>query len=392
MPQPPESPSTQSEEIERLRAENQRLKNSLKAANDLISVAPAFFGQIDLQGRVQIANELSLQLIGETLESVAGQLFWEALWWRGLPDSAKRVHDAFERGLQGQSSRFDLQHWAKTETEEGEVRWVTFSLTPEKNAVGEVVRIGVSGIDITDRLQALRDRDELMSLSSHELRTPITGLKLHFELAKRSIELKKEDALHPERFKQLIEQGDRQLNRLTRLIDDMFDYSSIKMGKLLIEKKPINFSRTVADTVERLTPHLQANGCQVTIRIEPEIEVQGDEGRLEQAISNFLTNATRYGKGQPVVVTLTRSKSESALLQVTDYGRGLAEEDHARVFDKFERAVTGSEISGLGLGLFITREILHAHDGKVWVESKLGEGATFFAQIPLFTGFATMNQ
>ena len=190
-------------------------------------------------------------------------------------------------------------------------------------------------------------------------------------------------AYSPERVNGIMDQTNRQVNRLTRLVDDMLDISRIRTGKLSIEKQKADFCTLVQDSVERMRSHFRDAGYP-----DPELECSGtavlelDPVRIEQVVNNLLTNALRYGLGKPVAVRVKHSGNK-VQLSVTDRGLGIAPENHEKIFDRFERAVSANEVSGLGLGLFITHQIVTAHGGRIWVESQLGEGATFHVELPL---------
>lgn len=229
---------------------------------------------------------------------------------------------------------------------------------------------------------AVRARDELMSISSHEIRTPITAMKLQVQLMKRQIEKLGVESIAPEKFVKLVDQSDSQLRKLSRLVEDMLDLSRINTGHFSFSLGKINLSDVVSETLDRLLPNLVSAGCSVRVHIAPDIFVEGDVSRIEQVLTNLLTNAARYGAGKPVRLTL-KKVAGMAELRVQDEGQGIRTEDLERIFEKFERAISRNEVSGLGLGLFIVRQILIAHKGSIRAESKFGEGAVFITTIPL---------
>lgn len=231
--------------------------------------------------------------------------------------------------------------------------------------------------------KAIAARDELMSISSHEIRTPITAMKLQIQLAKRQIEKLGPGAMDPARMVKLIEQSDSQLRKLTKLVDDMLDLSRINTGRFSFDLQRVNLSEIVLDTLDRLGAHLTEAGCQVESSVDSRVMVRGDISRLEQMLTNLLTNAARYGARRPIEVCLRKCHGQ-AVLSVRDHGDGVAPADRERIFGKFERAVSRNEVSGLGLGLFIVREIMHSHGGLIRVEGEKGEGATFIAELPLY--------
>jgi signal transduction histidine kinase len=230
--------------------------------------------------------------------------------------------------------------------------------------------------------EATRIRDEFISIASHELKTPLTSLKLQAQLNQRLLARGQKDAFTSERIQKLIESTHQQVDRLARLVEDMLDVSRIGTGKLTVQKSEVDLSALVAEGIERFSPQLSAAGCPVETHITPDLIGVWDRYRIEQVISNLITNAIRYSPGRPIRISTERLLSE-ARLTVRDEGDGISPEDQERIFNRFERAVTSSNISGLGLGLYICRNILHAHDGRIRVHSVKGEGAAFIVELPL---------
>lgn len=233
--------------------------------------------------------------------------------------------------------------------------------------------------------KAISARDEFLSIASHELKTPITSLKLLLQMTRKSVD--PETGLMPqaERLAETLDQSNLQINRLITLIEDLLDISRIEMGKIQYKFMPLDFSQLVKDMSERYKEHMKTYGCELSTTIEEGIWVMGDRMRLEQVILNLFTNAAKYGEHKPVNLTLN-TRENVVRLWVSDQGMGIAKEKLEKVFDRFERAGAASSISGLGLGLYISREIVRAHLGKIWVESEVGKGSTFFVEIPSYKG------
>jgi signal transduction histidine kinase len=227
---------------------------------------------------------------------------------------------------------------------------------------------------------AVKARDEFLSLASHELKTPLTSLMLQTQLLQRRQE--RSGALPPESIKRVLEQTVRQTERLARLVNDMLDISRLAAGKLALETETFDLAELASDVVSKLGPQLSEAQCEVSVRAPEPVVGTWDRYRLEQVLTNFLTNAARYAAGKPVEVSVHRLELR-AELRVRDHGRGIAPEDQERIFRKFERAVIGREVGGLGLGLFIVREIVEMHGGTVRVESEVGKGAAFTMALPL---------
>jgi signal transduction histidine kinase len=220
-----------------------------------------------------------------------------------------------------------------------------------------------------------------MSIASHELKTPLTSLKLQIQIRKR--ELKKGDfrRFAPELLPKLISEDDKQINRLVRLVDDMLDISRIETGKLSLFAEEFDLSEMVRDTLSRFSGQIEARGSQITYNPSTEVLGRWDRFRMEQVFINLLTNALKYGEGKPIRIDVI-SKEGRAQISVSDQGIGIEKKDQDRIFGQFERAVSANSISGLGVGLYISKRIVEAHGGQIRVESELGKGSTFTADLP----------
>ncbi|MBC7436084.1 MAG: hybrid sensor histidine kinase/response regulator [Bdellovibrionales bacterium] len=232
-----------------------------------------------------------------------------------------------------------------------------------------------------DLQHAVQMRDDFMSMVSHELRTPLNTLFLQTQIRKMNLEKGSASALSPEQQRLGVDRDQRQIQNMVKLIDDMLDVSRLRRGALAIWPKPTDLSQLVRRVVDGFADQASSAGCTITVKAPPAVSGVWDEFRIEQVVVNLLTNAARYGAGNPVDLTV-ETVPGGVRLTVRDQGRGIAPQNHERIFEQFERAVSNEQIPGLGLGLYITRQILAAHGGSISVASALGEGATFTVSLP----------
>ena len=235
---------------------------------------------------------------------------------------------------------------------------------------------------LVDQIKAVRLRDDFLSLASHELKTPLTSIKLHVQLRQHFLKKGDLSVYSPTKVNALINTTASQVDRLTRLIDDMLDVSRIQSGKLTLNQEWCDLGEVVQQVHDALSSQFEAAGIPITINIRAKCEGFWDRFRIEQVITNLFTNALKYGNRKPVTVLVHRVGS-NAILSVHDQGLGIAPKDQDRIFQRFERASNDNNISGLGLGLFITRQILELHRGRIWLESELGRGTSFFIELPM---------
>ena len=230
--------------------------------------------------------------------------------------------------------------------------------------------------------RAVRMRDDFMSIVSHEVRTPLNGLILETQLRKMHLARDNAAAFTMEKMHAMVDRDERQILSLIRLIEDMLDVSRIRTGKLSIRPAEFDLARTVDRLLENFSAQISAAQSSVNFTAEYPVVGQWDEFRIEQVISNLLTNALRYGANKPIDVSVY-IEGNQAVVNVRDQGIGISQENQQRVFQQFERVSASQVAAGLGLGLFISEQIVAAHSGTISVQSELGEGALFRVCLPL---------
>nr|WP_313403679.1 hybrid sensor histidine kinase/response regulator [Pseudomonas sp.] len=229
--------------------------------------------------------------------------------------------------------------------------------------------------------KAVQMRDSFMSIASHELRTPLNGLILDVQLRRLRLEQGRMDAFTADKLREMITRDERQIRSLSRLIDDMLDVSRIRTGKLSVRPEPGDLGVLAGSVVEGLAAQFASAGSHIELQVEGPAPVMMDEFRIEQVLANLLTNALRYGGGKPVSVRVGAA-GEQVRAEVRDQGIGISEADQQRVFEQFERVSSADAPQGLGLGLFISEQIVQAHGGRIELSSRLGEGSCFSVVLP----------
>jgi signal transduction histidine kinase len=224
-----------------------------------------------------------------------------------------------------------------------------------------------------DAQNAVRLRDEFLSIASHELKTPLTPLKL--QIARLRREVPGESAASK------LEVAERQVDRLTRLITQLLDVSRIQGERLELEPETTDLVRVVKDAVAEHARELAHKGCEVKLDTPRELAGSWDRMRLDQVVSNLLSNAIKYGQGKPIEIRVEATPDE-AILSVRDHGIGIDDANQARIFGRFERAVSVRHYGGFGLGLWIARKVVEASGGSIDVTSAPGQGSTFRVRLP----------
>jgi len=234
--------------------------------------------------------------------------------------------------------------------------------------------------------RSLRMRDEFMSLVAHELRTPLNTLFLETQM--RSLQLKRGNlpAFNPDQMNNMIKRDERQIKAMIRLIDDMLDVSRMKSGTLSIRPAKVELMALLERVVNDLSLQAAAAGANVVLAPHHPVEGFWDEFRIEQVVVNLLTNAMRYGGGGAVEVSVHKEELQdggcNVRIAVRDHGKGIAPDYIERIFEPYERGAKSGEPKGLGLGLYISRQLAVSHGGQLTVESTPGQGATFSLTLP----------
>lgn len=226
---------------------------------------------------------------------------------------------------------------------------------------------------------AVRARDEFLSIASHELKTPLTSLRLHVQGLEREV---CRGEVGPERVVSKLRNADQQAGRLAGLINELLDVSNITAGRLHLSPETLDLTALVREVAGHFADSLGRVGCTLELWSPGAVSGHWDRMRLEQIVTNLLSNAIKYGAGKPIRLTIEKNE-HTASLTVADQGIGISPEDLERIFARFERAVSARNYGGLGIGLYIVRRVLDAMGGSIRVRSTPGAGARFRVTLPL---------
>jgi PAS domain S-box-containing protein len=230
--------------------------------------------------------------------------------------------------------------------------------------------------------ESVRLRDEFLSIASHELKTPLTSLQLQVSSIQRSVKQGRPEQVTLKKLVSKVDSIDGQVERLNKLINDLLDVSRATTGRLQLHLEDVDLAEVVGEVTTRFKDDLAAAQCALSLNLERGIVGHWDRLRIDQIVANFIANAMKYGTGKSIEIT-TIARDVGAVITVRDYGIGIATKDHARIFERFGRAVPTERYGGFGLGLWIVRIFVEAMGGKVKVESEPGTGSTFIVELPL---------
>lgn len=228
----------------------------------------------------------------------------------------------------------------------------------------------------------IRSRDEFLSIASHELKTPLTSMLLQTQTALYKI---KNDSVAHFSFNNLLkmlESVENQTKRLSKMINDLLSVSLITIGNLNLEYEEIDLGKLVEGVLTDFQARLEKENYEVTFESEEKVIGEWDKIRIEQAISNFISNAIKYGQHKPIYIKVKKHNRFAEFI-IKDNGLGISKQQQKHIFELFQRAVTPEEYKGLGVGLYITQKIVTAHKGTVEVSSRLNKETIFTMKLPL---------
>lgn len=226
--------------------------------------------------------------------------------------------------------------------------------------------------------EAVKTRDEFISLASHELKTPLTPLKLQLQMFHR--ELQKKNSTGDEKTLKILSNTTQQLDRLNKLIDGMLDVSQLSTGRFEIFRERVELSTLITDLTKRHENQILSSNSKIELKLRP-VELDVDPLRIEQVMTNLLMNAVKYAPGMTIEIGLEKTFDGRVKIWVSDKGPGISKEFQSRIFNRYERGDSTVSVSGLGLGLYISRQIIENHGGTLELQSEINSGSKFIIVI-----------
>ncbi len=235
----------------------------------------------------------------------------------------------------------------------------------------------------TEAQEAILSRDEFLAVASHELKTPLTSILLSLQLVLRRLEKSTTKIDASEEVIEAVGVGIQQSKRMSRLINDLLDVSETSSDYFQLYKEKVNLSELINDIKLKFEIILKEKKIQLIVK-EEDKNIKGvwDKIRLEQAISNLISNAIKYGNGKPISL-MVKKVGSTVEIKVIDRGKGVKKEDRKKIFKVFNRGSDVKHYKGIGVGLFLTRQIVEAHGGEIGLLSKVGDGSVFTIKLPI---------
>lgn len=259
----------------------------------------------------------------------------------------------------------------------GDLFYTDHTITPVKDEWGNITYFVGIWKDITSHIEQEKRKDEFISIASHELKTPITTVKVFTQLLQKMFK----DSGNKEVIKYLDRMG-YQVDKLTKLIGDLLDVSKLQSGKLELRKEAFDIEKLIRETAENF--EATDNSHKIIIKSSGKKEIVADRDRIEQVVINLISNAIKYSPGAEKVLIKIKTAGDDIIISVKDYGVGISQEYLDKIFGRFYRVYDARDktFPGLGMGLYISYEIIERHGGKMWVKSEKDKGSTFYFSLP----------
>lgn len=338
---------------------------------------------LDPAGNVTTWNSGAERMTGYSSDEVCG-LHFSRFYTREDVRSGRSQRDL---DMAARDGRFEDEGFRQRK--DGSRIWAKVQITSLHDPAGRLLGFAHIAQDLTEpkraeearvRLaqakEAIRLRDEFLSIASHELRTPLTALELQLQTLNRRL------AGADETARRKVNQAIHAARRLANLIDELLNVARISTGRLSLNLQKFDLVQSARDVLDQFADTASAAGCSVSLRTEGPVVGTWDKLRMEQVLTNLLANAVKYGARAPVDVAVW-AEGGAAVMEVTDDGPGIPKEDLSRIFERFERAHAMRHHGGLGLGLYVARQIAAAHGGTVSARNAEGHGACLTVRVPL---------
>lgn len=318
-------------------------------------------------------NKKWYEYTGLSLEDSEGSGSQQALH----PDDAERIKTAWENAIESQSA-FHFEYRIKRAAD-GEYCWHLGKGEPVKDETGALIAWFGTATEIEDQKKELENKDEFIGIASHELKTPLTSVKGYIQLIGEQTNLPNPTGLY-------IKKAEESVDKLQKLINDLLDVSKINAGKLKFDMQDFDLGELVKRCIDN-SRHIYPM-VDITEEPDEDMPVRGNAERLEQVIMNLINNAVKYSGENKRIIIRTEKTADTATVFIIDFGIGIPAEDQGKIFDRFYRVARSAySIGGLGMGLYISSEIIKEHKGTITVISQPGKGSTFSFSLPLATSF-----
>ena len=361
-------------DITELKEFEQKIRESEKKYRFLADAIPQIVWIGESDGRLTYFNQATMDYSGKNYNT-----FLEKNGWLDIvhPDEKAENERLWIASIKNKTA-FTYEHRFRSKT--GEYRWFLSRAIPQLDEFGNVTKWVGTSTDIDEMKRLDEHKNDFIKIANHELKTPLTTIKGYVQL------LKKMRGNSDDKFlTNSLNTIENQVNKLNLLMGELLDISRIDSGKLPLHKDDFSLVKLVTETIEDIKAAEQSHQINFELKCVSDIEVFADKDRITQVLNNLLTNAIKYSPAANKVNVELYIEQNSAIVSVQDFGIGMDSEELLKIFDRFYRVSGEDEVTfpGFGIGLFIVKDIMDRHKGKIWAESEKNTGSTFYFSLPL---------
>jgi len=354
---------------ETLRKSEQRLQGILETMAEGVGVT-------DATGQLVYANPMAQQILGLTESLIKDRTYDDPQWQNLRLDGSPLPSEEHPMSIMMKTGQPVFDYEIGVHPPDRERFYISINAAPIFDTEGNLTGGIGTFMDVTARRMMTQGKDDFISIASHELKTPVTALKASLQLLQRSHE-----KLPAETRARLIDQSIKSLDKLSRLILDLLDTSRIEQGHLKLDKKAFSLSELFDDCCSNV---IQNTNQKINFEGDVSLIVEADNQQVGQVMANFITNAIKYAPDSEIIISAEKLSDSEIRICVKDYGPGIPKEKSAHLFERYYRTdYSGQKFTGLGLGLYISAEIIKNHGGKIGVDSEIGKGSEFWFTLPL---------
>ena len=364
-------------EAEQLMLSNEKLTSSEMRFQHILDTMAEGVMIIDQDGNPTYANAMAQQLLGFGRDEVSELAYEDRRWQHQRLDGTPLPLDEHPFVIMLRTAKPQIDYEIALQPPNAEKIYVAVNTVPliDQNTGKLIGGIGTF-TDVTNRRKVLQQKDEFINVASHELKTPVTSLQAAIQLMDRM-----KDDPKSEIFAKMVNQANRSLEKLTNLIGDLLNANRISQGQLNLRLSTFSIGELTSNCCQ----HIRTGGkYEIKMEGDMDTEIEADEQQIDQVLVNFVNNAVKYAP-ESLEITIKAEKIAGELkVSIIDQGPGIPADQLPHLFERYYRAdYSGFQFSGLGLGLYICAEIIKKHGGKIGVDSKMGEGSSFWFILPL---------
>lgn len=362
--------------IEKSVLEETLLKSEQRLQGILETMAEGV-GVIDDTGKMVYANPMAQHILGLSENKIKERTYDDPQWQNLRLDGTPLPSEEHPMSIMMSTGKPVYDHEIGVQAPGREIMYISINAAPLFDAEGNLTGGIGTFMDVTARRMITRGKEDFISIASHELKTPVTALKASLQLLQRSY-----DRLPPESRAKLFNQSITSLDKLSGLINSLLDTSRIEQGQMKLEKRPFTISELFEDCCSGFS---EITGQEIIFRGDTDERVVADNQQIGQVMNNFITNAVKYApESKQIIITARKINDHEIKISVKDQGPGIPKAKLEHLFKRYYRTnYHGQKFTGLGLGLFISGDIIKEHGGKVGVESEEGQGSEFWFTLPV---------